>query len=269
MSARATGFPGNRPDGWTPWPVLSGRCEYACAYCHTRDAERRFPNSGMKYGGPPRVCRRLMREHRERRSYSVAPTGDLFAGDVPDEVILEILSWCRGHGVDRYLFMTQNPARMALYLGMMPGNRVLGTTIQTNRDTSGFSRAPGPKARAEAMASLREQNEGPLLVAIRPVLAFDIEPLMAIMRDIAPDEISIGALVRGADLHLDEPEPWKVELLVDRCRDICANVVLEQSLRRMLPGRVPPRRSRAERERRATQRPPEVTLDRFVDMGVE
>jgi hypothetical protein len=87
---------------------------------------------------------------------------------------------------------------------------ILGTTIETNEYPTGFhTNAPSIDERIQAMLSLKPMKR---FVTIEPIMDFHIDSLVASIRVIDPDFVTIGADSKGHGLV--EP-PWeKVELLI-------------------------------------------------------
>jgi DNA repair photolyase len=198
---------------WTPWKVLAGICPHDCDYCATNTACKRTPEARRKYSGEPRVWEPEMTCRKKGRGYFVASTRDLVADGVPAEVIKRILGQCRKYPESRYLFQTKNPQRFAEFLDMMPPDRVLGTTIETNRNTDRLSKAPSPEDRARAMAELHEAGMPHLQVTIEPILDFDVFELMDMIISIEPEVVYVGADTKGH--HLPEPSPDKIKALLN------------------------------------------------------
>ena len=113
-----------------------------------------------------------------------------------------------------YVFQTKNPDRILDHESRLPQNRMIGTTIETNRQRvlDSVSKAPSVTRRAAAFSLLR----GPKFLTVEPILDFDIEELLDLILLAKPDFVNIGA---DSKRHgLPEPTREKVLALVSRLR---------------------------------------------------
>lgn len=121
---------------------------------------------------------------------------DSFAKCIPSEWIISMLRWIRRqHPSNKFLLQTKNPQRMFGFLKPLleVKDRVrLGTTVETNRDTSGISKASSPRARAWALATLREKYGFETFLSFEPLMNFNLERMLVIVRAVAPFCIEIG-----------------------------------------------------------------------------
>jgi protein gp37 len=130
---------------------------------------------------------------------------DLFAERVPTEFIERILAHCATWPGNTYVFQTKNPGRFAEFLSRIPGNSILGTTIETNRVIAGVSTAPTPEERCLAMKVLNYRR----FITVEPILDFDPPVLAAWIAEINPEFLNIGADSKMGNL----PEPSKATIL--------------------------------------------------------
>jgi hypothetical protein len=182
---------------------LGGECPHRCSYCYV--ATNQYGRN-PRYQGPLRLIpAELDVKYGQGKSIFVEHCNDLFADAVPDEAVRKILDHCSRWPENSYVFHTKNPARYAAYLDLMPPNRTLGMTAETNRPTPGVSAAPPPMDRLAAFGVL----PGPRLVTIEPVMRFDLADFAAGIVNARPDRVLIGADSKGAGL----PEPSRGEVL--------------------------------------------------------
>ena len=139
------------------------------------------------------------------------------------------------------MFQTKNPKRFIKFIDQFPDNYMLGTTIETNRESiiSELSDAPSIKSRVDAMASLHGH---PTYDTIEPIFDFDLEELVELIRITKPDKVFIGA---DSKVHkypniynnLKLPEP-NAEKIVDLIHALEEFTVVEQksNLNRLLKG---------------------------------
>lgn len=190
---------------------LGGECPHQCSYCYVNNPRFGRP---ARYQGPLRLI-----EDEFKVKYGTGKTifmencNDMFAEDVPKSMILKILSHCAEWPENTYVFQTKNPARYRDFLGCMPDNRILGCTIETNRDMSTISQAPHPEKRASAMLLLGRERK---FITIEPVLDFDVDDIAAWIGFIKPEFLNLGADSKGHGLP--EPTIEKVHALADKLR---------------------------------------------------
>ena len=215
--------------GETVNPV-SGECMHNCEYCYTKSLKKRSPHIRKKYTGRPWIDHNgLKRIYGSGKFFFVCSCCDLFAENVPDMVVERVLRRCREFPRNRYLFQSKNPGRFIDFIDQYPSDSVLCTTLETNRDTSEISYAPIPRNRAVEMVGLRHIAVGDkrfeLWVTIEPILDFDLEEFVNMIKRIQPDLVHVGADSKRCGL--DEPSGEKVEELLKRLRAF--TVVVEKS----------------------------------------
>lgn len=205
---------------------LGGECPHRCSYCYVGNGPYgRLP----KYQGPVRIVAKELRANfGEGKTIFAEHCNDLFAAPVPDEWIRQVLAHCCQFPKNRYLFHTKNPDRYRDYLSVLPPNRILGMTAETNRPTPEISLAPPPMDRLAAFSTIA----GPKLVTVEPILQFDLEPFVTGILQANPDYAIVGADSKGSGLA----EPSKAEVLALLAALTAAKVVVHQkwNLRRLL-----------------------------------
>jgi len=111
----------------------------------------------------------------------------------------------------------------------MPVNRIIGTTIETNRIIPNISLAPIPEERKNAMKLIT----GRKFVTIEPVLDFCVDILADWIKDIKPTFINIGA--DSKNHGLPEPTMEKIMELVEKIKDTGIELIKKSNLQRLLP----------------------------------
>lgn len=188
---------------------ICGACGHECKYCYVESRKKRFPVIRNKYSGEIRLDEKVLKgKLKEGEFYFVQSMGDLFAKNVPDHIIVEVFKWLNKYSDSMYLLQSKNPGRFIEFAEFFPRNTVFGTTIESNRDYKGMSKAPKIIDRVDAMISLACQDYR-TMVTIEPVLDFDIDIMAMIMNDMEPEWINLGADSGGNKL----PEPSKEKLL--------------------------------------------------------
>jgi len=146
------------------WNPLGGQCEFNCAYCSTHSFRTRFKIMREKYSGKLRIIESEMtKKFSDKDTVFVVAQNDLFAPNVPNEVISRVLEHCNKYSA-KYIFQTKNPIRFLNFLQLtankqftqitpcIPVGSTIITTIESNRDYSKISDCPSAKQRASAMA---------------------------------------------------------------------------------------------------------------------
>ncbi len=214
------------------WSVLAGECPHLCPYCYVRAMGKRFPNLRARYTGPVRlVPSELDFALGAGRTIFVEHMSDLFAATVPSAIILRVLDHCRSWPDNTYVFQTKNPWRYYEFLGCaMPLKIILGTTIETNRNTweLNIGLAPKPSSRASAMLNIR----GTRFITIEPILDFDTDVLVRWILRIRPAFVNIGADSKGS--QLSEPSAEKVRSRIKALQESAIEIREKHNLGRWL-----------------------------------
>jgi DNA repair photolyase len=211
------------------WNPLGGRCPHNCGYCSTGSLRNRFPNLKDKYSGPPRIIESELISLGSGKFIFVCAQNDLFAENIPAEIIERILSHCREFPENRYLLQTKNPERILDYLEEIPDGSVIATTIESSRQyLEIMDDCPPPINRAVACHKIA--NYFSVMVTVEPVLDFNLELFSEILRLSRAYQINIGA--DSGNNNLPEPNKEKLARLIERIPEF-ASVNLKSNLRRI------------------------------------
>jgi len=222
--------------GYT-WNPLAGACPHDCEYCYVKDLARRFPNLRKKYTGPIRIDEKALNQKLPKnKTIFVCSMNDLFASEIPDEMIDVILRKASEYNDNLFLFQTKNPRRLIDWIGRFPRRCVFATTIESNRSLI-KTKAPPPWKRyadfKEFKNAMMEESKAYVYeITIEPILDFDDE-LVEWLFDIAPNFVSIGADSKGH--NLPEPSEKKIVNLVDTLCNAGFSVHLKKNLKRIAP----------------------------------
>lgn len=206
---------GNMYDGWVThtWNPLRGECQHKCSYCWVNDLKRK-PALKAKYSGPYALDGNAMRDNlKSGNSIFVCSCNDLFEENVDCTIITKILNKCRENPSNSYVYQSKNPGRFVNYLfpilenGM---NLFLGTTIETNRSMDAISKAPSPQRRAQGI--LYVPHNAKTFITIEPILDFDLDEMVELIRMAHPNFVNIGA--DSKKCGLPEPDNEKVLALI-------------------------------------------------------
>ncbi len=228
----------NKPSGnmyeWCyTWNPLRGRCHHDCSYCYVEKLRQR----GLKkFNGEPAFDENAFKDSLivpQDKVVFVQSCGDLLGYWIEDTMIWRVLSYLKKFPQTTFLLQTKNPERF-FDLGM-PQNCMLGTTLETNRDTSEFSKAPSPKERYHVFMQLKYADAYPLMLSFEPLLDFDLDILVQWCKDIQPEFVSVGA--DSMKCGLPEPTKEKVDTLVGLLSSF-TEVRLKKNLERLRRCRV-------------------------------
>lgn len=218
------------------WNPIAGKCPHECEYCYVPKVALRYANLREKYSGPIRLDKKAFRVRFPKgKTVFVCSMNDMFASEIPSDLILTILEYTHRHKESEFLFQTKNPRRLASYIEYYPQKSIFGTTIETNRDII-KTRAPSPRQRYEDflkfISSAREMNTTwRYMISIEPIIDFDIDTLVGWVREISPDFVSIGA--DSKNNNLPEPDESKIEELISELEKF-TTVYLKHNLRRLV-----------------------------------
>jgi len=213
---------------WTDyhWNPVKGVCPFACSYCYTHGP--RFKNSK----GPIRFDKKeLDTKFGNGRTIFVGSKIDLWAEDIPEIWDLLILAACQFYPRNKYLFQTKNPQRFYSFKNSFLLQTILGVTLESNRDYPVLSGAPAIAERVSWMTQLRRKTSFDFMVSIEPILDFDLDLFVEMIKQIRPSFVSIG--VDSKRHHLPEPSLEKIKQLLLALRSV-TDLKLKDNLKRLL-----------------------------------
>ncbi len=214
---------------------LGGHCSHACSYCYVSRSRFGRPK---RYEGELRFIEEEFNvNYGHGKKIFLENCNDLFALEVPHEMILRVLTHCKTYPNNTYIFQTKNPLRYYGFLQHLPPSVILGTTIETNRKvlTMAHSKAPEPSRRKEGMARI-SRYPGRVIetfVTIEPIMDFDVSTLVDWIHQIAPTFVNIGADSKGT--NLSEPSREKVNALIQGIKGLGIEIRKKINLNRLLP----------------------------------
>jgi protein gp37 len=187
------------------WNPVRGKCIHDCSYCSIKSISKRFdkPQEPIHL-----VESELKTNLGEGKTIFVGSSCDLFAKDVPSEWISKVLRHCKNFDGNKYLFQTKDPSRFPDFTGEYPTNTFYGTTIETNREND-LANAPTRESRADWMRECRSKHK---IVTIEPIMKFDLEKFVIMIRKINPEWVNIGCDSKGNGL--EEPSRAEVDALI-------------------------------------------------------
>ncbi len=207
------------------WNVVKGRCPHDCSYCY------------MKRFGTLKNARLDRGEFNTELGHDnvifIGSSCDMWARDIPDEWIQEIIIHCHKYPLNTYLFQSKNPKRFFDFVDdeLFPDSVIFGTTLETNRKTN--TNAPEPSERVPWMWEFtdRKYQHFQRMISIEPVMDFDLIDFSMMIRNIHPDFVSVGADSQGH--NLPEPSKEKILELIEGLKTF-TDVKLKDNLRRII-----------------------------------
>jgi len=207
---------------------IGGQCPHRCSYCYVGGFKKRFPHTRIRYSGEVYLLEKeLAKSEGIGHVVFVQDCGDLFADAVPGTWIGKVLQHLNDYPDNKYLLQTKNPGRFKEFEKQFPPKSIIGTTIETNRSLHAFSAAPHPVKRANALAETIWPEK---MVSIEPIMAFDFEEFVTMVKQVSPRFVSIGA--DSKNQCLPEPSPAKVEALINELAGF-AEVRMKRNLERL------------------------------------
>jgi len=214
--------------GWT-WNPCRG-CSHNCLYCWAAAMARR---RGEDFGKPLLVEKDLsIKFPRDGSWILICSSGDLFSPAVPDQWIHLILDKINRDGYgNRFLLQTKNPERILRFTNHLvdPRRYILGTTIETNRDTSAWSRAPPTWRRVEAIIALDQFDH---FLSLEPLADFDLPEFLNMIKSVRPVAVEVG--LENYTSFLPKPSPEKCRALLISLADEGIPVQVKDSLKKYL-----------------------------------
>ncbi len=185
------------------WNTVKGECPHECSYCYMKRLGK------LK---PVRFDKRELRTDLGSGNFIfVGSSCDMFAETIQSGWIYDTLARCYNFD-NKYLFQSKNPERMARNKGSIPLGSVVCTTIESNIWYPEIMRnSPPIRSRVEGMKNLWEFRR---FVTIEPILDFDLDPFVEIIKACEPHQVNIGA--DSGNNNLPEPTIEKIRTLVDR-----------------------------------------------------
>ncbi len=200
------------------WNVIKGKCPHDCKYCYMK----RFPQSELHFDE-----KELKTDLGEGNFIFVGSSCDMFAEVIPREWIMKVLLHCKEYPENKYLFQTKNPKRFREFRGNFPNKLIFGTTLETNRDDEISCLSTYRDTRT---LWLKEGWMKEVMITIEPIMDFDIERLVELIKICNPSFVNIGADSKGH--NLPEPSWYKVQLLIKELEKF-TKVNLKSNLNRL------------------------------------
>jgi DNA repair photolyase len=210
------------------WNAVLGECPNQCKYCYVK---RTFwlQNNPMYKGEQHFNAKDEALDLGSGKIIFVAHTNDLFTAD--DNIIIKVLRRCLFHPYNQYIFQTKNPEAVIKYAFLIPATSFVGTTIESDVDHKGISKAPSPQDRAKYIKLLKECHGLKTFITVEPIM--DFTPDFAdLIIDADPDWVNIGADSKKSDLP--EPSPEKIQDFISMLKKAGIETKTKDNLERLL-----------------------------------
>lgn len=211
---------------------IKGLCPHECSYCYMRAIFRHYHGDETL-----RLDEYELKVNYGKNKFIFLGTStDMFADAVPTEWILQVYDKCLQYPENKYLLQSKNPGRtlepqLINHPLMQLKDRIcFATTIESNRDYP-ISKAQSMTDRADAMAQLQAMGF-PVMVTIEPIMDFDHEELVEMLRKIRPFQVNIGCNT-SKEIKLPEPTRDQIYALVQELSTF-TNVELKSNSKRIL-----------------------------------
>jgi len=203
--------------------VIKGKCTHACFYCYMNKLYKK----GWLAPNPPYFNEMAVRKNLGKGHYFfIGSSCDMWADNIPQEWIDKALIQTNRYEENKYLFQTKNPRRFNEFSEHLHG-RTIGATIETNRRYNCMGATPVPRLRVLPKIYGAER-----FITIEPILDFDIDIFVEMLKDMELNFINIGA--DSTSNNLPEPEPEKIRELIKELEKF-TEVRLKKNLKRLLP----------------------------------
>lgn len=223
-------YNGSRMSTWNIFTGCGVNGEGFCKYCWARKLIETRLKDTTKYkecGFKPAVhLKEFDRKFKSNEWVFISSMGDLaFA---PNYVYAHIFETATKYPQTNFLMCTKSPKFYKTHFMPLP-NLYFGATIETNRDTSKFSKAPTTEYRYNVMRELHNYKK---MLSLEPLMDFDHATLMSWITEINPKIVEVG--IDNYHVGLPEPSAEKITNLIKSIKMIGIEVIQKDGLIRIL-----------------------------------
>lgn len=190
---------------------IKGACSHDCSYCFMKAMRHRF-----KQDPTLRLDQKELKANLGKGRFVFAGSStDMFAPDVPEEWITTVLNHLYDFPENEYMLQSKNPSRFLAFVGHKlfqdrMEKLIFCTTIESNVDYPGVSKAPDIAERIEAMKQLSALGFR-TMITVEPIMDFsDVNTFAALLESIHPEQVNFGA---NTSKTVKLIEPVKVKIL--------------------------------------------------------
>jgi len=191
------------------WNPFKG-CDFNCVYCEPsfkRQAKRQKHNCKDCYNYKPHFHPERLNKIPKANLVFACGNGDISFADIKQKAL--ILRAMQLKPKQTFLLQTKNPECLENF--RIPSNVIVGTTIETNRDTREISKAPLTLTRYNDICVLSCRKS----VTIEPIMNFDLDVMIDWLWAINPEIVWVGYNNYPESIYLVEPTLEKTNKLID------------------------------------------------------
>jgi DNA repair photolyase len=216
------------------WNPLAGECSHKCKYCYVNNWKKRSEKHRIKYSGSPRLDDNAMKKSLGKgKAWFVCSMNDLFAENVPSEIIQAVIGRANQFPENRYLFQTKNPERIREFKEQLErDNFTVCVTIESDIWHDEMGNAPKPYERFNALENL-EAEDMEIMITVEPIMKFTDIHFGEMIKNVLffSEQINIGA--DSKKNNLSEPSKKEIKGLLEVLSE--NNVHLKSNLKRLYP----------------------------------
>ena len=203
------------------WNPIKGRCLHNCPYCYVKSSRAK-----RYYQGDPYLSEKELKVNLGENNYIfVGSMTDMWGDWIPSAWITHILEHCQKYPKNKYLFQSKNPFRFLEDAVTFEINAVWGTTIESDKQVD----INVVHNRAWCLASMPSFYQR--MVSIEPIMDFNVNSFVSMLKWIKPSFIVIGADSKGH--NLPEPPAEKIRQLITELEKF-TEVICKKNLGRLL-----------------------------------
>ena len=193
------------------WNTVKGKCPHDCSYCYMHRWGNQKP---IRFDESE-----LLADLGQDNTIFVCSSCDMWANDIPGGWIERTLEYCRRFDND-YLFQSKNPRAflqiIEFFPEWLPEKVRFCTTIESNKYYyPEMGKTNYPQNRATCMFLI--PNKYQKYVTIEPVMDFDLDDMIELIKICHPVQVNIGA--DSGNNRLPEPSKEKLIQLIEALKE--------------------------------------------------
>ena len=203
------------------WNPIKG-CLFDCTYCKPsfqKQAKRQMHNCTECYEFRPHQHPERLSKIPNAEIVFVGGNGDISFCDPAfvKQIIAAIVKKNKKRPDQVYYFQTKQPEYLAQFIGDLPPNVILVTTLETNRDEGygAVSKAPPPSKR---YAQFKQLDWPRKVITVEPAMDFDVDEFAEWLISLKPEYVWLGFNSRPRSVSLPEPTKEKMLALAERLK---------------------------------------------------
>lgn len=202
------------------WNTVKGECPHGCTYCYMHRWGKQKP---VRFDE-----KELNTDLGSGNFIFVGSSCDLFARSIPNKWVIDTLDHCGSYIQNNYLFQSKNPEGFKDFEIYIPLSSKLCITIETNRYYPQMGETPHPSQRSEDLHDLEAFKR---YVTIEPIMDFDLDEMINLIRWCSPEQVNIGA--DSGNNNLPEPSKEKLLTLIEELKEFTV-IDKKTNLKRLL-----------------------------------